>query len=1184
MDADQQLVPSVVSVMVVHEPGDWFDETLHAMAAQDYPNLRHLFLLTPETDADEVEAHIRAVLPDAFVRRLGANVGFGPAVGEVLRLVEGDNGFFLICHDDVAPEPRVVRLLVAEMFRSNAGFIGPKLVDWDQPRRLQHVGLGLDRFGEVDPVVGPDEVDQEQHDAVRDVFVLPSAFMLARADLFRALGGFDPAISFHGDDVELCWRAHLTGARVVVAPDARVRHRERLVERRPDINHRALGSRHRMRAVATLTGGSRLLGRSIQMVALTLVEVIVGLFTGRLAEALSSLRALGGLIPRTASILARRRQIRGQRMVPEREVLGLQGRGSSRLTSYLRGKETTTFVGAGTTVRRWREASFGPLLAWFCIVVAVVIGSRTFIRQGVPAVGQFLPFPDSPRDLFDQYRSSFDVRSYGSTTSNPTGWAVIAVMSVLSLWRMPLLLTMSVLGLTLAGALGTWRLATVFPSSRARIAATVVYTGAPLVPGILGRGDFGALVWFAALPWMLHLLRRVAGLGTADPSAARYDLTDGVADPGVWSRARSAAFAALVLALAAAFEPVVIVLFVLCGVLVAVATLLAGGVWRVAAWMFGGTAVVAVAAYALNLPWASRWTWDDLVGVSAAGPTGRSLLDVASLADDRTRFGVLAVALYVPVLAALAITRAWRLTWSVRGTALVIPFGALLIASNRGSIDASLPRDALLAVPVLLGLSLCAAAVVGGFVADVLDRGFGWRQPAGIVSGAAIVIGLVPGVISIGHGAWHMPETPLTTYLASQLPVDPAVGDYRVLYVGDPRVLPVPGREYAPGIAYAVVDAGPLRFTDRFTVAATAGDEAVERALRLIADGSTLRAGRLLAPHGIRFVVIPETDDVVSTPDDPLPVPDGLIAAFQNQLDIGSFPGPPALEVFENESWMPVTAVLSDATATISTLAGEQVLAQGDFSGSTPVLQGLDRSLDATQVVPAGVLHVAIPFDDRLALTVDGNRVEPRSAFGLTTAFDVPAGGTAAIDYRRDGSRSVWLGVQAALWLAVLAIAAGARTAFTRRRTLTELDETIIDLADEPNASAIAGEVLAGPAWGDDDGWPDEDGDGWPDEVDDGWPAEVAPTPHGSADPDELELPPPAPAVSERRARPVDAEAPPSPAPSRPTDIGQALRGFESRTSSPDDDDEVDLAALVQSVDEVDGGGRPGQADERGGA
>ena len=71
------------------------------------------------------------------------------------------------------------------------------------------------------------ELDQEQHDAVRDVFALPSACMLVRADLFRALGGFDPSISFYGDDVDLCWRAHLSGARVVVVPAARARHHGR---------------------------------------------------------------------------------------------------------------------------------------------------------------------------------------------------------------------------------------------------------------------------------------------------------------------------------------------------------------------------------------------------------------------------------------------------------------------------------------------------------------------------------------------------------------------------------------------------------------------------------------------------------------------------------------------------------------------------------------------------------------------------------------------------------------------------------------------------------------------------------------------------------------------------------------------------------------------------------------------
>jgi GT2 family glycosyltransferase len=102
--------------------------------------------------------------------------------------------------------------------------------------------MGVDRFGEMDHSIELGELDQEQHDGVRDVFAVPSACILVRADLFRELDGFDDSLSFHGEDVELCWRIHHSGARVVVAPSARVRHREELERRRSDLNHVRLGA------------------------------------------------------------------------------------------------------------------------------------------------------------------------------------------------------------------------------------------------------------------------------------------------------------------------------------------------------------------------------------------------------------------------------------------------------------------------------------------------------------------------------------------------------------------------------------------------------------------------------------------------------------------------------------------------------------------------------------------------------------------------------------------------------------------------------------------------------------------------------------------------------------------------------------------------------------------------------
>jgi GT2 family glycosyltransferase len=1072
VEADPHKAPSVVSVVVVHDPGEWFDETLAALAAQDYPNMRFLFLVVGDPDAELLEAvtvRIRSYLPAAFIRGIAGNPGYGPAANEVLRLVEGDNGFFLLCHDDVAPAADAVRTMVTELYRSNAGMVGPKLVEWDEPRRLQHVGLGLDRFGEVDPIVEPGEVDQEQHDAVRDVFVLPSACILVRADLLRELSGFDPAVDFHGDDVDLCWRAHLHGARVVVAPDARVRHLEGLEERRPDLNHRRLRARHRMRVVATLTGGSRLVGRSVQIVLLTVVELIVGLFTGRVGEALSSLRAMFGLIPRSLSLVARRRAIRAQRSVPEREVLGLQVRGSARISSYLRGRETTTYVRAGMTVRRWRETSFGPLLAWFIVLVAIAIGSRTYFDRGVPTVGEFLTFPVSPRELAERYGSAWDPRSFGVTSPVPSGWLALAVLSGLALFRMGLAMTLSVVGLFVVGAAGMWRLAAVFPANRSRIAAMVVYVATPLVPGVLGTGRWSVLVWYAALPWMVYLLRRAVGIGTADPDSADDDLTDGIGPTSRRDRLRYMALSSLVLGLTAAFAPVTVVLWLGVGVVLSAATLIAGGTIRTAGWLAATTAVATVVAVVLNLPWSTTWSWAALVGPSIEGPRGDGLVDLASLALDGRDFAVLAVALYLPVVVAVAVSRAWRLTWAVRAAAVVLAFGALAVFADRGALPFDAPEKGMMLVPVALGVALASAVVTGAIGADVRGRGFGWRQPVAVLGNLAVVVGIVPAVTSIGDGAWDAPRTPLPTLLGAQLPLDPAAGDYRVLYVGDPRVLPVPGHEYRDGIAFAVVDDGPLDFTDRWSPPESDADQVVIDVLDRIANGATLRAGALFAPIGIRFIVLPEIDGAQSTVDDPVPAPSGLIEALSEQLDISVTYGPPTIQVFEVGPWIPTTAHLTGPTADASRLAGDDVLVRADLSERTPILVGDEPSDGATADVTAGVVHVAAPFDDRLRLRAGDLDVEPRPGFGVTTAFDIAQPTSATLDYTEPTSRVFWLVLQAAVWLAVFAVASRARSPFGRRRGELLTDETLIDLDELPPPAAsslIAGEVLgAGIAW-----------------------------------------------------------------------------------------------------------------------
>jgi len=221
----ETLAPPVVAVVVAHDPGPWFEETLASIASQDYGELSVLVLDTGAGDG--LAVRVAAVLPSAYVRRMDENRGFGATVNHVRTMVDGA-AYYLVCHDDVALDADAVHLMVEEAFRSNAGVVSPKVVSWDDPQLLVHVGMSVDKGGSVVERVQPHEIDHGQHDAVRDVFVAPGGCTLIRADLFDELDGFDPAIVAMGEDLDLCWRAQVVGARILVAPEARVRHLEEL--------------------------------------------------------------------------------------------------------------------------------------------------------------------------------------------------------------------------------------------------------------------------------------------------------------------------------------------------------------------------------------------------------------------------------------------------------------------------------------------------------------------------------------------------------------------------------------------------------------------------------------------------------------------------------------------------------------------------------------------------------------------------------------------------------------------------------------------------------------------------------------------------------------------------------------------------------------------------------------------
>src|SRR5439155_9119138 len=117
-----------------------------------------------------VEVLRKALGPDRVIA-LEENRGLPAAVQAALKLdVASRAEYVLILHDDAALEPDAVARLVEVSERiDGVGVVGPKVVDWENPRILRDVGSSTDRFGYPFSPLEEDELDQGQYDRVREV-------------------------------------------------------------------------------------------------------------------------------------------------------------------------------------------------------------------------------------------------------------------------------------------------------------------------------------------------------------------------------------------------------------------------------------------------------------------------------------------------------------------------------------------------------------------------------------------------------------------------------------------------------------------------------------------------------------------------------------------------------------------------------------------------------------------------------------------------------------------------------------------------------------------------------------------------------------------------------------------------------------------------------------------------------
>ncbi|WOI59137.1 glycosyltransferase family 2 protein [Streptomyces fradiae] len=1068
----------VTAVLVTHDGARWLPDALAGLLGQERPAQ---YVIAADTgSADESARLVGEALGDERVLHLARRTGFGAAVEEAARtapvlgpddlpylkrpsgwdpvgrtwrddvhdlpdLPHGEPVQWLwLLHDDCAPAPDALAelLRVADSDR-HAAVIGPKLRGWYDRKQLLEVGVTIANSGRRWTGLDRREQDQGQHDQVRPVLSVSTAGMLVRRDVFEELGGFDRRLPLMRDDVDLCWRAHAAGHRVLVAPDAVLRHAEAASRERRTVDcaGRSVANPHRVDkagAVYTLLANAR--GAALPYV---LVRLLVGTMLRTLAylvgkapvQAVDEVMGLCGVLLRPERILAARRE-RSARAVDPAELRPLFPPPGATVRATVE-QAASNFGGGDADTGGSRHGAVesgpggddadyleveqfarlkkiarkpGPVLFALLLLVSLV-ACRGLFGGGSLAGGALLPVPDTVGELWSRYADAWHPLGTGGTQSAPPYLALLAGLSGLFLGSTGFALTLLlVCSVPLAGFTAYLASRSLVESRLLRAWAAIAYAFLPAATGALATGRLGTAVLAVLLPLMARAAVAAYGLRGGGPGAPR----------GSW---RATWAYTLLLTFTMAFTPVVWPLAVLLGA--------AALVLRRDDITAYGLRLLAVAGTPLLVlaPWSLSLLTDPAAFLKEAGTQIRtdpaSALDLlgASPGGPRAVGGIVLLGLVLAALAALLRAErqfAVRCAWAVALAGFL--FAVLTNGSGEHATGWAGPAT------LVYGLALLAAGVLGaeGGRTRVAAQSFGWRQPvAALIALAAAVGPLVSAANWMIGGAAGPLERRDPTQVPAFVAEESTTRD-------QPRTLVLDGPSTAQ-VTYALVRGSGARLGDAELTATGGGDPRLDKVVAHLVAGSGADQTAELSGFAIRYVL----------------VRDGAPRDMGRVLD-----ATPGLSRLSQRDGSALWRVDRQVARVVIVPAPSGAAAAGGSAGGGPLPVG-SGPVEAHTDIPAGgegrVLRIADRADDGWRATLDGEPLDKVTVDGWAQGFELPAtGGRLDLTYDAPLTHTAWIWAQCALAVVLVVLALPGR-----RRDIDD------DLPDEP-AAALAAQDTTG--------------------------------------------------------------------------------------------------------------------------
>ena len=850
---------TVVAVLVCHNAEGYLPRTLDAIA--DLTPRPSCVIAVDTGSSDATADLLEGARGDGIdtIITVAADVGYAEAVHAGLDVAPASQWLWLL-HDDSAPDPEALGVLLRSADdQPSVAVWGPKVLGWDEPRRLLEIGVSVSRSGRRFTGLERGEQDQGQYEGQRDVLAVGSAGLLARRDVWSDLGGFERSLRFFREDLDYGWRVNLAGHRVAVATDAVIHHAESMARGRREASISDPHATDRASALFTLLANARRsswLLRWAWLLAQTLVRAL-GFVVGKSPrEAAAEMNAIATVLLRPGRIFRVRRSRRRWRSVrqsslrsffppPGQQVrhtletvagsLTLEGEAasahpSSVLESGPVDDDIDSFVSAGSG--RLRRVLKRPgVLLFTGLLVVQLIAWRGLYRGGVLHGGALLPVPTGASDVWQAYLASWHPVSLGSGTMAHPSSAVLGLLAAVAMghatWVVPVVL---VLGPPLAGLLA-YHVTTSFGlSQRLRVAVGAAYALNPVMVAATAQGRWTTVLVSVLLPLAAIACARALGLGARPASG------------------RAAAVGVLLLAVTMAVSPP---LMAVCAVVMTFAIVWVKGRRRLLALL------LLVGPFVVLVPW-----WPTVAGdptVLLLEPGVRFTADTEqpwhALFFDPGGWWSLpwwaGIGLTVAVLA--AVLRAYRarpvsvaLVVAGVGMAWALILESIAVTPANSAVPVAPWSGSVLMLVVAAALTAIAVAARGAR-SRLSEDPFSWRQPAfALVTALAVGGSVIWGVVWLDHGA----ADPLDRGTANPLPAFVRAQSALPEQIRTLVLEPADGR-----LAYTVLRSRDARWGDVETAPTAEQMSSMDEVVSDLASGRGVAPVDELTERGVQYIL-----------------------------------------------------------------------------------------------------------------------------------------------------------------------------------------------------------------------------------------------------------------------------------------------------------------------------------------